>query len=43
MRLKSSNELNSFSEVSFEEDFPEELQFFRVSKEMDLKLGRKYL
>jgi hypothetical protein len=43
MRLKSSKELNSLSEVSFEEDFPEELQLFGVGKEMDLKLGRKYL
>ncbi len=43
MRLKSSNELNSLSEVSFEEDFSEELQLFGVGKEMDLKLERKYL
>jgi hypothetical protein len=43
MRLKSSNELNSLSEVSFEEDFPEELQLFGVGKEMNLKLERKYL
>ena len=36
-QIKSGNEFDRLFEVSFEDDFPKELDLFRIGKEVDLR------